>query len=102
MLIGRSKQKPNLEQIRRIKETLRTALALGDDAMVTVTQLACLEEDCAPLETVIGVLRPGLPQLQYKIHNAIDAVTANDLVLACEAWGHAAPNTVIEQLFKES
>ena len=53
MLIGSSSNKPSLENVRRIKKALRTALDLPEDAMVTVTQLACLEEDCAPLETVV-------------------------------------------------
>ena len=58
MLIGSVSEKPSLEVIRRIKRVLREALALSEDVTVTVTQLACLEEDCAPLETVIGLLRP--------------------------------------------
>ncbi len=54
---------------------------------VTVTELACLEEGCAPIETAIGLLRPDAPQLQYKLHKSMDAVDTKDLVEVCAAWG---------------
>ena len=57
MLIGTSPRYPNLERARRIKKALREALSLSDDMTVTVTELACLEEGCAPVETVIGLMR---------------------------------------------
>ena len=87
MLIGKSSKKPNLETVRRIKRALREALELSDDATVTVTELACLEEDCAPVETVFGLLRPDAPQLQHKVHKPTDAVEADDLLQVCTAWG---------------
>ena len=102
MLIGNSSQKPSLQVIRRIKLTLRKALDLPDNNMVTVTQLSCLEEDCAPLETVIGVLRPELAQLQYKVHKATDAIDVDDLMQVCEAWGYTIQKTVLDSLFKEN
>ncbi|MEN0061186.1 MAG: hypothetical protein AAGA48_03495 [Myxococcota bacterium] len=58
MLIGRPSKRPNLETIRRIKRTLREALELPEDATITVSELTCLEEGCAPVETVFGLLRP--------------------------------------------
>ncbi len=87
MLIGRGSKKPNLETVRHIKRSLREALELPEDTLITVTQLACLEEDCAPLETVIGLLRPGVPQLQHKVHKPTDSVDAADLVQVCKTWG---------------
>ena len=86
MLIG-TRPRPNIEEVRRIKNTLREALSLSDEVMVTVAELACLEEGCAPVETVIGLLRPDAPQLQYKLHKSVDAVDAKDLVQVCTAWG---------------
>ena len=68
MLIGAPSNRPSLQAVRRIKRSLHEALGLSDDDLITVTQLACLEEDCAPLETVIGLLRPSRPQLQHKVH----------------------------------
>ena len=68
MLINTSPRRPNLERVRRIKAALREALSLSHDTTVTVTELACLEAGCAPIETVVGLLRPDAPQLQYKLH----------------------------------
>jgi len=47
-LLSQSRTKPNLDQIRKIKSTLRQALKLTEEDTITVTELACLEEDCAP------------------------------------------------------
>ena len=102
MLIGNGSKKPSLEDIRRIKNTLRGALELSEDSMITVAQLACLEEDCAPLETVIGLLRPNAPQLQHKLHKATNAVNAADLTEVCSTWGFTPPKSIIEELFKEN
>ena len=101
MLIGSASRKPDLEAVRRIKYVLRSVLALPEDATVTVTQLACLEEDCAPLETVVGLLRPESPQLQYKIHKPTNELDAEDLVQVCEAWGHSIQIDVLKPIFKE-
>ena len=99
MLIGRTSKKPNLETVRRIKRALREALQLSDDAILMVTELACLEEDCAPVETVIGLLRSGEPQLQHKIHKSIETVDSEDLVTVCNAWGFEVQASVFESLF---
>ena len=87
MLLNLAAQRPRLETVRRIKRTLREALGLPDSATLTVAQLACLEADCAPLETVIGLLRPGQPPLQHRLHKAADAITPEDLLGVCRAWG---------------
>ena len=102
MLIGLSSNKPSLQSVRRIKRTLHGALVLSDEAIITVTQLACLEEECAPLETVFGLLQPEHAQQQYKIHKATDAIDIEDLLKVCQAWGHQVERHVIDHLFKES
>ena len=78
MLIGSGSKKPNLQVVRRIKRSLHKALQLPEDAVITVTQLACLEKDCAPLETVVGLLRTGMPQVQHKLHKSIDELNADE------------------------
>ncbi len=93
MLIGNQVRKPNLTSVRRIKRSLLETLELPDDAMITVTQLACLEKDCAPIETVIGLLRPGLAQLQHKVHKPTDELNAEDLVCVAAAWGFSVEIT---------
>jgi hypothetical protein len=101
MLIGHTSKKPNLELVRRIKQALRETLELPEDATITVTQLACLEEACAPLETVIGLLRAGAPQLQYKVHKATDAINAGDLEQVCKAWGFDVPRCSLLPFFTQ-
>ena len=101
MLIGNASKRPNLQAVRQIKRSLHEALELPEDALITVTQLACLEDDCAPLETVIGLLRPGAPQLQHKIHKETEALNAADLAQICEAWGFSVPISTFESSLKE-
>ena len=102
MLIGNASKKPNLQVVRRIKRALKEAITLPEDALITVTQLACLEEDCAPLETVIGLLRPETPQLQYKVHKETNAIDAEDLMKVCEAWGFLVQISMLQSILKET
>ena len=102
MLINTSPRRPNLETVRRIKRVLREALELSDGATVTVTELACLEEGCAPVETVFGLLRPDAPQLQHKVHKPTDAVDAEDLLQVCTAWGFDVQIAALEPLTQEN
>lgn len=101
MLLNTSPRYPNLEGSRRIKNALREALSLSDDLTVTVTELACLEAGCDPVETVIGLLRPDAPQLQFKLHKPMDAVDARDLVQVCTAWGFDVQMSVLEPPLQE-
>ena len=96
MLIGKSSKRSNLEKVRKIKRALREVLPLPTDTLIMVTELACIEEGCAPLETVIGLLRPGAPQLQYKLHKPIADVEAADLVTGCVTWGFVVQASALE------
>ena len=66
MLIGKGSRRPNREKIRNIKEALGRALSLPEETAVTVTELTCLEEGCAPIETVVALLQPNTPPKQHK------------------------------------
>ena len=66
MLIGRAVEKPSLGVVRRLKRVLHTSLELPESAVITVTQLACLEDDCSPLETVFGLLQENASLRQSK------------------------------------
>ncbi|MEM6929976.1 MAG: hypothetical protein AAF602_23765 [Myxococcota bacterium] len=101
MLIGKSRRRPNLETIRRIKRALREALALPDDATVTIAELACREEGCAPVETVFGLLPLNAAQLQHKVHKPVDAIEAADLVDVGAAWGFDPTTSDFEPFAKE-
>ena len=87
MLIGNTRQKSSLETIRGVKRVLHEALDLSDDATITLSELACLEEGCPPIETMFGLLRADAPQLQHKIHKSADDIDADDLTQVCKAWG---------------
>ena len=102
MLINTSPRRPKPERARHIKEALREALSLPDDTTVTVTELACLEEGCAPIETVIALLRADAPPLQHKLHKPTDAVDAEDLVQVCTAWGFDIHITAFGPFTKET
>ena len=100
-LLNQSRPKPNLDQIRMIKASLRQALKLSEGDTITVTELACLEEDCAPLETVIGLLRDGHPQIQHKIHKPTNSLDINDLIEVCKVWGFDSRNMEFAPFDKE-
>ena len=101
MLINTSPRRPNRERVLRIKNALREALNLPDDTAISVTELACLEEGCAPVETVFALLRRDAPPLQHKLHKPTDAVDAADLVQVCAAWGFDVQLPILEPLLQE-
>ena len=102
MLINTSPRRPNRERARQIKEALRAALSLPDDTTVTVNELACPDEGCAPIETVVALLRPDAPPLQHKLHKPTDAVDAEDLIQVCKAWGFDVRIPMLVPLPQES
>ncbi len=102
MLINTTPRSPNRERVRQVKETLRAALSLPDGATVTVTELACREEGCPPIETVVALLRPDGPPLQHKLHKTTDAVDAEDLVQVCKAWGFDVQISILAPLLQEN
>lgn len=65
-----------------LKDWTRTALELGDDAVISINELACSQPDCPPRETVLLVLRMDAPALRLSIHKAIIDVTAEDVTTA--------------------
>jgi len=101
VLIDNSPKKPNIETVRRIKRSLHAALDLPEDALITVAQLACLEDGCAPLETVMGLHRVGAPQLQHKVHKPTDLIMSEDLVEVCLAWGFSVDKFSMNTIFNE-
>ena len=99
MLIGKSSKRPNLAKVRQIKRALLEVLPLPADTLVMVTELACIEEGCAPLETVIALLRPGEPQVQHKLHKAIAEIEIADIVLVSMNWGFDIQPSAFEPFF---
>ena len=99
MLIGNSSKRPDIKLVRRIKRTLHEGLELPEDAIITVSELACLEEACAPFETVIGLLRSKEPQLQHKIHKPVKDINVQDLISVCSKWGFEVHLSAVESIF---
>jgi hypothetical protein len=72
------------ERANEIKAQVASQLGLPEDAIVMVTELACLEEGCPPIETVIAVFQPAMEKLQFKVHRAIADITTQDIQEICE------------------
>ena len=102
MLIGTSSKRPNLEHVRMIKRALRHVLQLPDEAILMVTELACLETDCAPIETVVALMQPGEPQQQCKIHASVEALISEDLVQVCSTWGFTTQKSDFEPFLRKT
>lgn len=58
-----------------IKAWVRLQLDLAEDIPVSVVELACRDDGCPDIETVIGIMEPGKPIRTIRIHKAIADVT---------------------------
>ncbi len=74
------------ERIQQIKEQVRDLLGLLEDSTVLVTELACREQGCPPIETVIVVFRTVTQTLQLKLHKPAIEVTKEDLAQLCQNY----------------
>lgn len=99
MLIGSSLPKPDLKTVRLIKNALHEVLQLESGVVVTLSELACLELDCAPVETVFGLLRPGKAPLQHKIHKRIADISPVEMVQVCTQWGFEVHPCAFDSFF---
>lgn len=68
------------EKVRQIKAWMRELRCLGDDVVLSVTELACREEGCPDIETVIGIMRSGQPVELVRVHKPLSEVVKDDLV----------------------
>lgn len=71
------------EKTSEIKAWVADELGLDNEATVMVSELACMEEGCPPIETVIAVLRPAMPKLQFRLHRPMAEITAHDISEMC-------------------
>ncbi len=56
--------KASADHLELLKDTVRSTLSLSDDTAVLIQQLACSEQGCPPVETVVAVL--GTPRRTWK------------------------------------
>ena len=77
---------PKINQVTlksaEIKTWVRAALDLSEDTAITVIELACRDEGCPDIETVIGVLEFDKPIKTIKVHLEMAEVMQVDI---CEA-----------------
>lgn len=64
---------------KEIKAWVRTALDHPEGTSISVIELACRDEGCPDIETVIGVLEAGKPIQTIKIHLEMAEVTHKDI-----------------------
>ena len=67
-------------QLKQLKSWVYQALTLDESIPVSISQLACTEPGCPPLETVIAVMTQ--PPKTYKIHQPAAEIEENDVVRA--------------------
>ena len=83
MDIFSSRSRRSSERTNEIKAQVAAALGLGEEATVMVSELACMEEGCPPVETIIAVFRPAKDKLQFRLHRPISEITAHDVEEMC-------------------
>ena len=62
---------------------------MDESTTVMVTELACSEPGCPPLETVIAVLRGKNDRVTWKLHKALTLVSASDVREGFERLGRS-------------
>jgi hypothetical protein len=77
-----------IAKARSIKQWARQALAIPDDAVVSVNEISCALPDCPPKETVILVMSNG-DTIQVSIHKAMADVLEHDVADAFRALQHS-------------
>ncbi|MBY3125481.1 hypothetical protein [Rhizobium laguerreae] len=73
-----------INSARAIKSWVRKLLALSDDAIVSVSELACHVPGCPPKETVILVMQ-GPETVQASVHKPMKEVAEDDVAHAFSA-----------------
>ncbi|MCU0649205.1 MAG: hypothetical protein MUF00_14495 [Gemmatimonadaceae bacterium] len=71
--------------LARVRAWACAAAALDEDAPLFVTQLACAEPGCPPLETVIALV-DGANSRKVTVHRAVAEVTQADVERALAVW----------------
>jgi hypothetical protein len=85
-MFGQPPDERRTAAIRSLKARARALFEAGADDVIVVSELACSEPGCPPIETVVALLRAGQPPRQVKLHQPAVEVTDEDL---CGAIGRA-------------
>ncbi len=76
-LFKTSTPKADPGQIKRLKAWVHEVFDIAADVPVSISQLACHEPDCPPIETVIAIMAH--PPQQYKLHQSVSEITQSDI-----------------------
>lgn len=77
------------QAIERLKTATRELLALSDDAVVSVTELACRDPGCPAIETVVAILVAGERPRTARFHKRIPEIGESDLAVAFGVTEHS-------------
>ena len=78
-LLTETDDRPDRTALARVRGWVRELAHLGDGDGVMVSELACSEPGCPPLETVIVIAPAGGATHQHKLHAAAHEVRREDL-----------------------
>lgn len=67
------------ERLQNIKAWTRSAYGLDDGVTISVAEIACREEGCPDIETVIGIMRPGERIETIRLHKPLIDVSIEDI-----------------------
>lgn len=68
----------------RVKQAVRQVLAPGAEAVISVSELACGEDGCPDVETVIGIHEAGVPARRLRLHMPLAEVGLADIAAAAD------------------
>lgn len=63
----------------RLKQELIVALGLSEADALAVNEIACADPGCPDMETIVLVMRAGVPTRALRIRRPMDAVDAQDI-----------------------
>lgn len=75
----------------RVKQAVRKVLEPGDEAVISVSELACGETGCPDVETVIGIHEAGVPARRLRLHMPLAEVGLADIAAAADDTCCTAP-----------
>lgn len=65
-----------------IKAWVRQVLDLPENTPVSVVELACRDEGCPDIETVIGIMEPGKPIRTVRVHLPMAEIGSEEIAKA--------------------
>ena len=84
--------RPPPEALGRVRDWTRERFALGHDDTLLVTEVACSQPGCPPLETVVAFWTGGNVRHHFKVFKPVAEVQQGDLPYAWMKAGLAVPD----------